>query len=81
MPQKLVSQAYSVSRALDKTGDISHYKGFFLVDLYHSKHRGKGGKVVVGYFGFCGGYHGNKSGFAHIWKSYQTHVRNKLKFK
>ena len=68
MAQKLMTEAYTLPCALDKTGNIRHDKRWRVRHMHHAEHRGDGRKVVVGNIRFRFTYNGNKRRFTYVWR-------------
>ena len=74
-----MSQSHTIAGSFYKSGNISHYKGFFLAYLNYPKNRSEGSKMIIGNFRFRCAYRRYKSRFSYIWKPYKSHICYKFK--
>ena len=81
MAQELVTETDSVTGALNKTWDISHYERTLLVYPYHAENGRESGEVIVRDFRLSRTYDRDKGRFSDIREAYESNVRKKLKLK
>ena len=76
-----MSETGAFASALDKPGDICHYKGIALAGIYDPEVGTQCGEMIIGDLGVSFAYNGEESGFTYIRETDKPHVCEQLQLK
>ena len=80
MTQESCSQAFTLVRTFDDTGDVGHYEGVAIAHLNNAEVRLQGGEGVVCNLWLCGRNNRQKCTLAGIREAYKTNICQHLQF-